>query len=65
MPATRAQKLDVLVCARCNGKMRFMATIEDHEVNVKVLSHLKLPTDPLPIMPARGPPQTELSFDAT
>ena len=60
----RVHKVDVLVCARCNGKMRVIATIDDHDVIVKILSHLELPTAPLPIMPARGPPQPELAFDA-
>jgi hypothetical protein len=44
--------------------MRVIATLEDKDVIVKILAHLRLPTPGLPIWPARGPPQGTLAFDA-
>jgi hypothetical protein len=50
---------DVLVCPQCDGKMRLLATIEDPTVVAKILTHLHLPAEPLPVAPARPPPQLE------
>src|SRR5262249_14426385 len=36
--------VDALACARCGGRMRVVATIEDPVVIRKILSHLGLPT---------------------
>jgi hypothetical protein len=52
---------DVLVCPKCDGSMRLIATIEERDVIVKILRHLELPTEPLPIAPARDPPQLMLN----
>lgn len=41
--------------------MRLVATIEERDVIVKILRHLDLPTEPLPIAPARDPPQLMLN----
>ena len=41
--------------------MRLIATIEERDVIVKILRHLELPTEPLPIAPARDPPQLMLN----
>jgi hypothetical protein len=48
--------VDVLACARCGGRMRVVATIEDPVVIRKILTHLGLPTE----VPAPRPPPTDL-----
>ena len=55
---------DVLVCARCQGKCRVIAFIEDVDVATKILAHLALPSVPLPITAARAPPQASFDFGA-
>ncbi len=58
----RVFAIDVLACAGCDGRLRFLATIEDPPVVTKILDHLGLPTaGPVP-MPARPPPQPD-GFD--
>ena len=47
------QRLDVLACPRCGGRLTLIALIEDPAVIVRVLGHLGLPTD---IPEARAPP---------
>lgn len=44
----RVFKVDVLACARCNGRMRVIALIEEPPVIEKTLRHLGLPHVPLP-----------------
>jgi hypothetical protein len=39
-----------------------IALIEDREVVKKILAHLKLPTEPLPLLPARRMDEPELPF---
>jgi len=36
--------VDVLACARCGGRMRVVATIEDPVVIRRILTHLGLPS---------------------
>jgi hypothetical protein len=36
--------IDVLACAGCGGRLRFLATIGDPPVVTKILAHLGLPT---------------------
>jgi hypothetical protein len=50
--------VNVLACARCGGRMRVVATIEDPGVIRKILAHLGLPT----AAPAPRPPPADL-FD--
>jgi hypothetical protein len=50
--------VDVLACARCGGRMRVVATIEDPVVIRRILTHLGLPT----AAPAPRPPPSDL-FD--
>ena len=50
--------VDVLVCTRCGGRMRVVATIEDPVVIRRMLTHLGLPT----AAPAPRPPPSDL-FD--
>ncbi len=43
---------DVLACPECGGRLRLLATIAQREVIEKILSHLGLPTQPVPPAPA-------------
>ena len=52
---------DVLVCPKCEGRMRVIAFIEDARVARRILEHLGLPTEVPTVKPARAPPQA--SFD--
>lgn len=58
----RVFAIDVLACAGCGGRLRFIATIEDPPVVAKILNHLGLPTQGPALMPARPPPQLD-GFD--
>jgi hypothetical protein len=53
----RVFAIDVLACAGCGGRLRFLATIEDPPVVTKILAHLGLPTVGPVLTPARPPPQ--------
>ncbi len=59
----RIYSADVLVCGRCQGKMRVLAVIDEAEAVRKILAHLGLPAVPLPVAPPRGPPQPVFAFD--
>ena len=48
--------VDVLACARCGGRMRVVATIDDPVVIRRILCHLGLPT----AAPAPRPPPSDL-----
>ncbi|MEZ6018163.1 MAG: hypothetical protein R3F49_23865 [Planctomycetota bacterium] len=58
---TRAELLErvfgtrVLICPRCGAARHMIATITDPAIVRRILLHLKLPPDPLPIAPAREP----------
>jgi hypothetical protein len=49
--------IDVLACAGCGGRLRFIATIEDPPIVAKILEHLGLPTAGPALAPARPPPE--------
>jgi hypothetical protein len=55
----RVFAIDVLACAGCGGRLRFLATIENPPVVTKILAHLGLPTVGPALMPARPPPQPD------
>ena len=55
---------DVPKCARCQGRMRVLAVIEEPAVVEKILGHLGLPSVPIPVAPARRPPQRAFDFEA-
>ena len=55
---------DVLACTGCGGRLRFIATIEDHATVTKILAHLGLPTELPTVTPARPLPQQD-GFDFT
>ena len=53
----RVFAFDVLDCARCGGRLQIVAFIEKPSVVKAILDHLGLPSAPLPLGKARGPPQ--------
>ncbi len=55
---------DVIESSRCRGPMRIIACIEEQDVAKKILSHLGLPTEPLPTARAQAPPVTLKLFPA-
>ena len=60
----RVFEIDVSRCARCRGRLRFVAAIDDAAVIRRILGHLGLPTWIAPPLPARSPPGlTQESFD--
>ena len=50
-------------CDECGGAYRRIAEIRDSEVAATILRWLALPDAPLPIVPARPPPDED-AFDA-
>ncbi|MFS8067973.1 MAG: hypothetical protein ACMG6S_16590, partial [Byssovorax sp.] len=54
--------VDALKCPKCAAKMRILATLTDPAEVKKILSHLRLRTEPLPRARARDPTGQE-SFD--
>jgi hypothetical protein len=56
--------IDVLLCSRCQGKMRLIACIEEHDVARGILEHLGLRAEPLPTLRAQTPPVTLELFPA-
>ena len=53
----RTYHVDVFGCLSCGGKARPISVVEDGEVVKKILGHLGLRTEPLPLAPQRPPPQ--------
>ena len=49
----RVWGVDALLCPRCEGRMSFIATITDRAVIVRILAHLRLPTEEVLPAPAR------------
>lgn len=58
----RVFAIDVLACAACGGRLRFVANIEDPPVVTKILTHLGLPIERPVLIPAR-PPLEPTGFD--
>jgi len=46
----------VTQCPRCGDALRVLALITDPKVTADILEHLGLTSDPVPIAPARAPP---------
>ena len=42
--------VEVLECSRCQGPMRVIASIEEHDVAKKMLEHPGLRAEPLPTL---------------
>ena len=53
----RTYEVDILTCSKCGGRRRVLAYITEPPVVRAILDPLRLPSMPLPIAPARGPPQ--------
>jgi hypothetical protein len=53
---------DVLACMKCGGRRQVIACIGHQEAVRPILRHLGLPSEPLPLSKARGPPQPDLAF---
>jgi hypothetical protein len=51
-----------LRCARCGGRLVVLAFIERRSAVRAILDHLGLPSVPLPLGEARGPPQVAWDF---
>jgi cell division septation protein DedD len=49
----RVWGVDALQCPRCEGRMKFIATITERAVIVRILAHLRLPTEEVLPAPAR------------
>ena len=61
----RTYGVDALRCHDCAGRMRVVATIVEPGTVKKILTHLGLPTEPLPRARARDPTgQESFDFDA-
>ena len=52
---------DALACPRCGSRRHMLAAITNGLVIRRILTHLGLPTEPLPVAPAREPPQREFA----
>ena len=60
----RVFQVDILACAKCGGRMKVLAVIEQPDVVAKILGHLGMPTVPEGIPPARVlPRQLDLDLD--
>ena len=52
-----------LICPHCGAEMRMIAAITDRPTIERILLHIGQSPRPLPITPARGPPEWEWDFD--
>jgi hypothetical protein len=59
--AQRVFAIDVLVCPKCSGRMRIMATIHPPDATRAILGCLGLPARAPPLMPARREEDDALS----
>lgn len=60
----RTYSVDVLKCPRClTGTLAVLAFITDPKVVLKILAHLRLPTEVPATAPARLDPQLELDWE--
>ena len=48
---------DVLACARCGGRLRLVALIEEARAVARILGHLGLRVEIPPPHPVRSPPE--------
>ncbi len=60
--AERSLGVDILGCRRCGRRMKLVAVIHRKAEVRRLLEHLGMWKEPLPIHPARGPPRQE-NFD--
>lgn len=50
----RVWQVDALACPRCAGRLRFIATITERSVIVRILDHLGIPSERVIAAPARS-----------
>jgi len=65
LPCAGCSATRSLSAPRCGDALRVLALITDPKVTADILEHLGLTSDPVPIAPARGPPEDpgyELDF---
>lgn len=55
----RGLDIDVLQCPDCGGRIRFVAAIMLSSSIRRILRHLRLPSDPVELAPARAPPELD------
>ena len=55
--------LDVLACPRCGERLRFVEVVHDRKKVRALLEGLGFWTEPLPLHPARGPPDEHETID--
>ncbi len=53
---------DALKRSRCGSRRVVLAALADGRTITRPLAHLGLPTQPLPVTPARAPPQLEFAW---
>jgi hypothetical protein len=58
----RVFAIDALTCPYCGGPRRLIALLSDGPVVRKILECLNLPTEPLPLAPARAPPEPAFAW---
>jgi hypothetical protein len=59
----RSFAVDVLACAHCGGRLRVLSVLIEPKPVRRILEHLGMPTDPIPLARARDP--TDEADDAT
>ncbi|MNC93324.1 hypothetical protein D3C83_99260 [compost metagenome] len=57
--AHRSLGIDILACRRCGKTLKLVAVILRKKEVKRLLEHLDMWTEPLPLHPARGPPRQE------
>lgn len=58
----RVWGIEIFDCARCGGRLTIVAFIEKASAVKAILEHLALPSTPLPLGKATGPPQLALGW---
>ena len=59
----RIYEIHPLTCPKCTHHMRIVSFIQEQPTIRKILKHIREPSDPPPISPARGPPEPEFNYD--
>jgi hypothetical protein len=59
----RVFAVDVMVCSRCDGPMKVIASLEEPSIVRGILGHLGLPAEPLPEAKAQASPVTVELFE--
>jgi hypothetical protein len=59
----RSLDVDALECPKCHGRLRVLAVITERPQITRVLEHLDLPTEAIPLARARDPTEDEYAED--